>query len=302
MNKFESFKGKNVVIITGGTAGHVIPASDLAYYLDDAPIYVNEKGSKFCYAKNKIIYYMEYKSLFNTLGNILYFLIQLQPYDIVIGFGAFMCMPAMIAAKILRKKVYTHEQNMIIGKANKILTDYLGVEVLETFGVSNNEVTGMPIIQTRNKVALAEEKSQIVVLAGSGGSEFFDTVLFDIMAKWAEKNQQKVYFQTYRPSTHFMICEPFFENWFELISSSKFVIARAGANTIAQLTMLNKNALLIPLPHAVQNHQLHNAKYSGFPYIEESQIENLVPLLDELLKTNKPVQYQMNLFLIPERP
>ncbi len=308
MNVFEILKTQRVAIITGGTAGHVMPASDLAYYLNDANVYVNEKGNKFCTAKNKIVYHLENKSIFNLIVQIIYFLFELRSYDVVIGFGAFMTIPALIAAKILGKKVYTHEQNAIDGGTNKFLSNLFGVKILQSFNINENDITGFPVLETPNKNYIISKESPILVLSGSGGSQFFNDVVFPIVSKWAEENNQLVYFQCNHKSTENVICSTFFENYMELIEKSKFIISRSGTSSLSKFILLNKKALLIPSKYVAQNHQYYNAKSSGFPYMEENEIneQTLTEQLDNLLKSClnpfEPVKTTLNLFVIPKKP
>lgn len=293
MNKFEEFKEKSVAIITGGTAGHVIPATDLASYCKNATIYVNERGSQFCNYNNKIIFYLESKSIFNFSAQLIYFLWVLRKYEVVIGFGAFMCIPALIAATILRKEVYTHEQNSIVGQANQFL-GFFGVKLLHSFGKVDN--VGIPI---KKYISHYPQEPIILVLAGSGCPEFFDNYVFDALSRWAESHKEyKVYFQTKDKSSPYVVTSGFFYNWRELMGKAQIVISRAGANTIAQLCLMKKQGILIPLSTAKQNHQLHNAVASGFPYIEEQHIEELIPTMEALLASKDVPDYQMSLFLI----
>lgn len=305
MNKFTEFRYKKVAIITGGTAGHVMPASDLAHYCSNATVYVNEHGSRFCLAKNKVVYHLENKSIFNMVAQFIFFLWKLRKYEVVIGFGAFMCLPSLLAAKLLGKEVYTHEQNSITGQANKLL-NLIGVKVLDTFHRKNpedkfssdiGEVVGMPI---KNISKTYEVEDIVLILAGSGGSEFFDKNIFEKMNEWAKNNRKyKIYFQTTHPS-EYMTTSAYFYNWNELVQKAKLIIARSGANTIAQLTMLKKKGLLIPLSTARQNHQLYNAKKSGMCYIEEKDIHMLIVKMEELLNDNSEPNYNMVLFPIEE--
>lgn len=307
MNKsdslFDGFKSCSVAIITGGTAGHVIPACDLAFFLNDATVYVSSYGSKYCTAKNKVVFCLEAKSLFSMTLQVIYFLFELRSYDIIIGFGSFLSIPALIAAKILGKQIYTHEQNGIEGEANIFLKTYFGVKILQTFNISDDDITGLPITYTKNNTQLISNDGPILVLAGSGGSVFFDEKLFPIINKWAEENKQMVYFQTINKSTKFVQCCEFFDNYMELIEKAKFIVSRAGSSSISKFLLLKKNAILIPNAKSVKNHQYYNAKLSGYEFIEEHEIDKIVPLLNNLLE-NYSISHNknssMNLFLIPE--
>jgi UDP-N-acetylglucosamine--N-acetylmuramyl-(pentapeptide) pyrophosphoryl-undecaprenol N-acetylglucosamine transferase len=304
-NIFETLKTQRVAIITGGTAGHVIPAGDLAYYLNNAQVYVNEKGSKFCNLNNKIVYHLENKSIFNMIAQIIYFLFELRSYDVVIGFGAFMTIPALIAAKILGKTVYTHEQNAIDGDANQFLRRLFGIKILQSFNVNENDLTGFPVLETPNNNYVISQESPLLVLSGSGGSQFFDDVLFPIISKWAEANNQLVYFQCKHKSTNHVICSPFFENYMELIEKSKCIISRSGTSSLSKFMLLKKQVLLIPSRYVVNNHQYYNAKNSGFPYIEEQDIneETFIDKLNTLLQSseNSLPKSSLNLFIIPQK-
>jgi len=303
MNKFETFLGKKVAIITGGTAGHVHAATNLAIYLN-ATIYINEDGVKFCNYEPKILFTVE-KSLFQMITLICYFLFELNQYDIVIGFGAFMCLPALIAAKLLRKETYTHEQNSITGYANTLLS-FCGVEILHSFNISKNSknLCGIPLIHDINETSTIGD--YILVLSGSLGSDFFNETLFDIMNQWATEHKQLIYFQsTTRKSTTWLKCEPFFNNWVELMKNAKFIIARGGAGTLANLLTWKKNAIIIPLPHSRRNHQLYNANLSGYKVIEQKNATyaNISSALNEYMELKEfiNINNNMSIFIIPTK-
>jgi UDP-N-acetylglucosamine:LPS N-acetylglucosamine transferase len=308
MEWFKTLHGKKIAIITGGTAGHVIPANELAAYCD-ADLFVNDDGVKFCFYEKKQVFSFQEKDLIDSIFFIFYFLYKLRKYDVIIGFGGFFCLPAILAGRMLLKEVYVHEQNMILGQANK-LAYFLGAKVLKSFEntlwslnnpLKNGITTGFPISKNtqENNYKFLHQESFIFITAGSLGSAFFDETLLNIITKFAEERKILCYFQSKKPSSSsYVITSVYFDNFQELILKAKVVISRAGANTIGNLTLLNKDqrVILIPLPNARQNHQLLNAKNSGFIFMEQHEIisnsQKIIEMINIILKEEKNLKIQ----------
>jgi len=287
----------NIVIVGGGTGGHLFPAISLAQELLDQgvdvslitdtrckkylpqnlkiPVKICHIGSlssglwsKFCVA---------FRVLFATLQSIR----MVYKAKCVIGFGGYTSLPPLIAAKILRVPIVLHEQNSIPGKVTKLfagLAQIIAVNFEDTQidkkYLDKVSVVGNPIRKTISaSITTASDHLRILAIAGSQGAQKFDELLPEAIKLLAPKqkiqitqqatdynkvSEQYTALQQKYPDFEFEI-STFFQNMEELYANCDLVIARSGASTIAELIAATKPAILIPLPTAAQNHQFFNA-------------------------------------------
>ena len=206
-------------------------------------------------------------------------LIQYKP-AIVVGFGGYASLPSLLAAKILRKPILLHEQNAVPGSVTRLFAPYVQTlcvgfqEVKKYFSHTNVIYTGNPI---RSSLQLAKDTlsdvsaKRILVMGGSLGAMKINTLIVAIMpflldkgfVVWHQtgmKHYAEVQ-QLYEKHTIFSLrLSPFIEDMQEAYEWADFVICRAGASTITELSMMALPAIFIPFPYAVHNHQYHNAQ------------------------------------------
>ena len=96
---------------------------------------------------------------------------------------------------------------------------------------------------------------------------------------------------------HELVIQDFFDNPYREIAWCDFVISRAGAISISEVTSLNKGMVLVPLENSVDNHQYFNAKYveennMGCLIEEKEEIESFRILLDKILKKERYIDWQ----------
>lgn len=190
--------------------------------------------------------------------------------DAFIGFGGYVAVPVGIAAKLIGKNCFIHEQNAIAGRANrllklwakKIFTGFPGV--LES---SKTIFTGNPI--RYNKVWLAP--SNVLVLGGSLGAKAINQIMKEVAESSLEVNYRIIagkanyaaLGQLCRNCKNIEIFD-FVEDMAAMYSWADAVIARSGALTISEVNSFSLPMLLIPLPSSADNHQLYNAMHAGF--------------------------------------
>ena len=85
MEWFKTLHGKKIAIITGGTAGHVIPANELAAYCD-ADLFVNDDGVKFCFYEKRQVFSFQEKDLIDSIFFLFYFILFCFFYTYVLFF------------------------------------------------------------------------------------------------------------------------------------------------------------------------------------------------------------------------
>jgi len=205
-----------------------------------------------------------------------------QP-DVVLGMGGYASAPGGVAAWLLGKPLVLHEQNAVAGLSNRYLAR-LANRVLSAFPGAfstsiNYTVVGNPlredIISLEQKILENPSTSKkVLVVGGSLGAKILnDTVPqamnqikvqnIDVWHQTGSGHQQAVvdYYRCYGLPEDKVKVTDFIENMAEAYEWADVVICRAGALTVSELAMAGKPAIFIPLPHAVDNHQLKNAQY-----------------------------------------
>ena len=211
---------------------------------------------------------------------------KLKP-DVVVGFGGYPSFPAMLAASTLKLPTIVHEQNSTLGRTNRFMLNRV-TKVATSFEATLHVPEGSAhIVHVGNPVrqavrALANQPFdepqedgpfQILVIGGSqGASVFADVVpkalltLPDTLQKRLSVSQQcrladlDETLTAYRgsPITHDI--QLFFQDIPTRLKNAHLVIARSGASTVAELALAKKPSILVPYPHATDNHQQVNAE------------------------------------------
>ena len=212
---------------------------------------------------------------------------QLKP-SVVAGFGGYPSFPPLLAASLLNIPTLLHEQNAVLGRANARLASRatrLALSFENTRGISpalegKVVVTGNPVrsmvlqfAATAFPPLAASDPIHLLVFGGSQGAKFFSDVMPPVLQRLPEALRSRLRLtQQCRPEdlhrTQSLYNEigiaaelqAFFPNLPQRISQSHLVISRAGASTIAELGVLGRPAIMVPLPHAIDNDQLRNAQ------------------------------------------
>ncbi len=211
-------------------------------------------------------------------------LAQLKP-SAVVGFGGYASAPAMFAAVQLGIPTVVHEQNAVLGRANRLLARRVN-RVCTSFELAKPAPkeakivrTGMPvrpaIAALRNALYVPPTSNgvfRILVLGGSQGARIFSDVLPAAMRLLPEPLRSRLEItQQCRPEdldrTHELYAgagahvqlRVFFDNVPELLAGTHLLIARSGASTVAEVTLIGRPSLLVPYPYATDDHQSANA-------------------------------------------
>ncbi|MFN2362051.1 MAG: undecaprenyldiphospho-muramoylpentapeptide beta-N-acetylglucosaminyltransferase [Marinobacter sp.] len=200
----------------------------------------------------------------------------------VIGMGGFVTGPGGVAAWLTKAPLVIHEQNAIAGMTNRILVRFAAT-VLEAFpGSFGGDVvtrcTGNPV---RQDLASLEEPEQrmsgragalrLLVVGGSLGAQVFNRTLPAALAMMPEGERPTVRHQcgeknideareTYGEYGVEASVEPFIKDMAEAYGWADIVLCRAGALTVSELCVAGIGAVLVPFPHAVDDHQTKNAQ------------------------------------------
>lgn len=240
----------------------------------------------------------------------------------VVGFGGYPSFPAMRAAAMLRIPHGVHEQNGVLGRANRISIGSAaflahGFPVLEKAPdrpkASVIEV-GNPVRDAVREAARtpfepprADGPVNLLVFGGSQGAALFSTVVPAAIAALPEavrarlrvvqqvrESEADAVASAYRAAGVAAELAPFFKDLPARIASAHLVIARAGASTITELSMIGRPSILVPLAIAMDDHQTGNARAlsdaGAAIRISESEFtaaklaDALKPLLDDASK------------------
>jgi UDP-N-acetylglucosamine--N-acetylmuramyl-(pentapeptide) pyrophosphoryl-undecaprenol N-acetylglucosamine transferase len=211
---------------------------------------------------------------------------MVQPL-VVIGFGGYPTLPPIMAARSLGIPTMIHEQNAVMGRANRLLSRFADAialsfsptKRLRRSAEKRSQLTGNPVrdtVMAYRDVAYSPPEAAgrllVLVFGGSQGAHFFSELLppaLEMMPspfRWRLTVVQQVrqedlaaVREAYKEANIAAHLAPFFRDMPERIANAHLVIARAGASTVAELTAIGRPALLVPLPHALDNDQLENA-------------------------------------------
>jgi UDP-N-acetylglucosamine--N-acetylmuramyl-(pentapeptide) pyrophosphoryl-undecaprenol N-acetylglucosamine transferase len=287
-----------ILISTGGSGGHVLPAITIYDHLKssyETLISIDLRGLKYLDKKNyKYI-------IVNTpkLNNLLLFpfsflkvitltlksliILKKENISILISTGGYMSLPLCLAAKILSIKIYLIEPNMVIGRANKFFLYFANKLICYSKELINlpkkyehKQTIVMPLIRKKyyDKDTYHNESNffTITIIGGSQGAKIFDTLINELLVKISKICSLKVVHQTSKKNSDLLKkfykvnkienkVFTFDENLNILLKQSDLCITRAGASSLAELSLLKIPFIAIPLPTSKDNHQYENAKY-----------------------------------------
>ena len=293
---------QTIVLTTGGSGGHIFPAQSVAAELVkkgyNVVFITDKRGNAFQNLPEVTTYRLVAesvtgRSIFGKIiamfklwlgaGQAMKLLIQLKP-ALVIGFGGYASLPAVMSAQMLRIPALLHEQNAILGRANRVAAK--GVRMIATSfphveRIPKNIPTlhvgqpvREPILEKQNTPMPNTKFFNLLVFGGSQGAHFFSECIPEVLMKLPESYRAKIQLtQQVRPEDNDVVQEayknagfnsmtlaPFFNNMPELLSKANLVIGRGGAGTLTEVMVVGRPAIIIPLPSAADNHQLANAK------------------------------------------
>lgn len=295
-----------VVLAGGGTGGHVFPAQALAGELAGRgcrlALVTDRRGAGIGGAIPGLeVHRVRAGPLAGTRGARLLLggvnlalgtlqarglLARLRP-QAVVGFGGYASVPTILAASFAGMPTAIHEQNALLGRANRklaarvdrIATSFRGSEGLPAAAEAKVRWTGMPV-----RAAVVAERAtpypgiepdgpcRVLVLGGSQGATVFADVVPRAVGLMPERLRSRLRLaQQCRPEdldrTRRAYAEigvaaelsAFFEDAVERLAAAHLLVARSGASSVAEATVIGRPAILVPYPHAVDDHQTANA-------------------------------------------
>jgi UDP-N-acetylglucosamine--N-acetylmuramyl-(pentapeptide) pyrophosphoryl-undecaprenol N-acetylglucosamine transferase len=292
----------SVLIMAGGTGGHVFPALAVARELERAGSRVVWLGTPESFESRLIpgtgipFYEVPVRglrgkgwlgwlrapfALARALVLALRALRQLSP-DLVLGMGGYATGPGGVAARLLGKPLVIHEQNAVPGLTNRLLAR-IATRVLEAFPGSfpasrRARHTGNPVREEVTRLPAPEQRLEgrsgplhLLVLGGSQGAKVLNEVVPDAVAGLADPAIVAVRHQTgaanleettarYRSAGIDARPVAFIEDMAEAYGWADLVVCRAGALTVSELAVAGVASVLVPYPHAVDDHQTRNGR------------------------------------------
>lgn len=328
---------RRVFLAAGGTGGHLFPAQALAEELvkrgHDVDLLTDERvrdyGKDFPASHVHLIpsASLSLSDPINLprrlwrLGNgyvLSRKLLAREKPGAVVGFGGYPSLPPLLAAAHLNIPSVIHEQNAVMGRANRLLAtrvSAIATSFERVIGIPDSaklavHFTGNPVrglvlasAELPYKPFGARDKIRLLVFGGSQGAKFFSDAMPGVLARLPDGLRKRLVVtqqcrtedlqsvqHAYDKSGVDATLETFFSNLPDIMARSHLVICRSGASTIAELGVLGRPAILVPLPGAIDNDQLNNARSfevagGGF-LLEQKHAESadFAKLLQELLE------------------
>lgn len=295
-----------IALAAGGTGGHVFPAEALATVLLERgyrlALVTDKRGAAYggtlgslethrisaggIAGRGKLAKIRAMAELSLGVFQAHGLLKRIRP-AVVVGFGGYASIPGVVAAILGGIPSAIHEQNAVLGRANRLLagkvgriaTSFAEVSHVESRLISKLVHTGMPVraaVDAQRQVPYPplDETGPIklVVLGGSQGARILSEVVPRALAKLPDALRHRIHLaQQCRPEDLDSVAkayegtgvtctlQSFFTDVPERLAGAHLVIARAGASTVAELTALGRPAILVPYPFAIDDHQTANA-------------------------------------------
>ena len=292
---------KTLMIMAGGTGGHVYPAMAVADHLMAQGwkiVWLCTQGGM----ENRLIEGKSYdKAMINMQGvrgkGLLGWLLlpvkllkafsqsvkalqQHQP-NVVLGMGGFAAFPGGLMARVLGKPLVIHEQNSVAGLTNKVLAK-VATRVLAAFPAAfglRATLVGNPVRADITTLATPEQRFagregalRLLVVGGSLGAQGLNEVIPKALALLPVEKRPQVVHQAgvkhidvlstnYEQAGVAVDARAFIDDMAAMYEWADFVICRSGALTVAEVSVVGLGSLMVPFPYAVDDHQTTNAAY-----------------------------------------
>ncbi len=273
--------------MAGGTGGHIFPALAIVNELKKHRVNIEWLGSKrgmenTIVPNNNIKLHrvnavgLRGKNLMNLLKapfqlalatlQVFKVFYKVKP-DVVLGMGGFASGIGGLVAWIYRVPLFIHEQNAIVGTTNKLLSS-IATQTFQAFDNTFKDKThaltvGNPVaFKIANPIA-ENKKLNLLIVGGSLGSKPINDVVtkldinINIWHQTGKLHFKQVKSQYKKKSVK---VTAFIDDMAKAYAWADVVLCRAGAMTVSELMLSGTPSILIPLPHAIDNHQYYNAK------------------------------------------
>ena len=331
---------KKILISTGGSGGHVIPASILYEHLNeenDIIISTDNRGFRYLDKNVYKIFLIDtpklnllllplnfFKILFLTIKSILF--LKKEKINLLFSTGGYMSLPLILAGKFLNLKIYLLEPNLVLGRANKFFLSscekiFCYTKQIKNFPEKyiNKKVIIYPLVRhefyKKKTRKINNDKFCLLIVGGSQGASIFDKNLKKSILNLSKKFSIKIIQQTHLNNISSLkefysknnVDSDIFnydKNFIDKVNGIDLCITRAGATTLAELSILNVPFIAVPLPNSKDNHQFENANFylknNACWILEQGHFEEKIEqMMEEILSNksniNKKIQNLSNL-------
>lgn len=299
-----------VLLAAGGTGGHLFPAEALAAALGRHGIAValatDERAAAYAHhfpAAERFVIPSATPSRRSLLAAAQSFvtlargiwrarsLMRERRPAVVVGFGGYPTVPPVLAATMVGVPSIIHEQNAVVGRANRFLmsrvtaiaTGFVEVRGLSEVARGKTTHTGNPVRPSVLEAAAVPfrplargERLSLLVFGGSQGARVMSDVVPVAIEQLDEMRRARLHIvQQARPEDLERVrsiyarlgvsceVEPFFNDLPRRMAAAQLVVSRAGASTVAELSVIGRPSILVPLPGALDQDQAANAASLG---------------------------------------
>lgn len=295
-----------IILAAGGTGGHIFPAEALAEELlargRDVVLVTDKRFNKFQSGLLATVPRRTIRAggsgrgiahklssglnIFIGTARALRILSKLKP-QVVVGFGGYPSFPTVYAAGMLGIPIIIHEQNSVLGRANRLLakraskiaTSFPDTQMIEESDKQKTITTGNPVrVSVRGLRGVPypqlqqDGKLHLLITGGSQGASVFSEVMpkamgllpphlrarlrIDQQCREMELADTRAAYEALGVNVDLA---SFFVDIPARLASAHLVIARSGASTVSELAVAGRPAILVPLPTSMDNHQYYNA-------------------------------------------
>ncbi len=290
---------RRIMIMAGGTGGHIFPALAVAEEMKKAGFEVFWLGTRTG-MEAKLVAEKGYEIEFISISGVrksgllrwislpfrlilaclqsMAVILKRRP-DVVLGMGGFASFPGGITSASLGRPLVIHEQNAVAGLSNRILSKFatrtlvafpgvLGKKAIHVGNPVRREIASMP--SPKERFENREGALKLLVVGGSRGAKALNetipaavSMMIDkpiVLHQTGEAEAEKVR-EVYLSSGAKAEVLPFIRDMAKAYAECDLVISRSGALTVAEIAAAGVASLLVPYPHAVDDHQTWNARY-----------------------------------------
>jgi UDP-N-acetylglucosamine--N-acetylmuramyl-(pentapeptide) pyrophosphoryl-undecaprenol N-acetylglucosamine transferase len=293
-----------ILLAAGGTGGHLFPAEALAHELNargwTVHLATDDRAERFAGhfpaaavhpirsatlgSKNPVALLGAFWKIWRGVRQASAVIGRIKP-DAVVGFGGYPTLPPLYAAT--RRKVPTliHEQNAVMGRANRALAGRVDA-IAGGFLPQDTSAAGVKTVTTGNPVRPAvleaarmnyaastgEQPFRLLVFGGSQGAQFFSDAVPGAIALLSDAQRKRLVITqqaraddvarvkaAYAALGVAVEVSPFFTDMAQRMAAAHLVISRSGASTVSEIAVIGRPALLVPYPYALDHDQAANA-------------------------------------------
>ena len=291
-------QNKTLLVMAGGTGGHVFPGLAVADTLQDEGWQVSWLGTRDRMEAQLVPehgYEIDFIDISGVRGNglkrllmapfrVIKSIVQARAVlkkrnvNLVLGMGGFASGPGGIAAWMMGIPVILHEQNAAAGLTNRILSIFAKKVLMGFSGAFNTKkaiLVGNPVRKAllnlpEKNISPADQPLKLLIIGGSLGAQVLNELLPKVLSRF-QGSQFKVLHQSgkghdqklkkaYQDLKLEVDVQPFISDMNAAYGWADLIICRAGALTVAEVSVVGLPAIFVPLPHAVDDHQTKNAQ------------------------------------------